>query len=169
MKNESIPSLTELSKTLKQLLPAELAHNVDKLINALVNILYDKDEVYNHEEGQDMLEILRFLSGKSVATSQSLISFGADSNFGDISIGDIARGSIIKMNFNIYPQSNVESKVVFQDDEEAKHKLRLLEIHRKRLFVLEEQAAYFGSSCPPHILMEINDINGKIGKIQYKA
>lgn len=41
---------------------------------------------------------------------------------------------------------------------------RILEIHQKRLQILEEQAALFGTLCPPHILIEIDMLNKKLGR-----
>ncbi len=39
---------------------------------------------------------------------------------------------------------------------------KLLTIHRRRLAKLREQAALFGASTPPHILLEIEDIEAQI-------
>jgi len=49
--------------------------------------------------------------------------------------------------------------------QESQHLNELLKKHKKRLYILESQAASFGISTPPHILMEIDDIREKISSI----
>ncbi len=49
--------------------------------------------------------------------------------------------------------------------EQSEHFRRLKETYIRRLHILEQQAATFGVSTPPHILMEIEDLKGKISDI----
>ena len=51
------------------------------------------------------------------------------------------------------------------DESQVKHLKKLREMHRKRLQILEVQSANFGALAPPHILMEIEDIQSKIETI----
>lgn len=46
----------------------------------------------------------------------------------------------------------------------ASHVQGLIEAKRRRLRILEQQAATFGTACPPHILTEIEDIRVEIGE-----
>lgn len=46
---------------------------------------------------------------------------------------------------------------------------KLLNTHKKRLKILELQAANFGISTPAHIIIEIDDINDKISSIESKS
>ncbi len=43
---------------------------------------------------------------------------------------------------------------------------RLVRTHRRRLAKLREQAALFGASTPPHILLEIEDITAQIAELE---
>jgi hypothetical protein len=52
-----------------------------------------------------------------------------------------------------------------ETDETARIR-QLLREHERRLHVLELQAARFGSTCPPEIKNEIDDIHDTIGRIQ---
>jgi len=47
-------------------------------------------------------------------------------------------------------------------DEEAKHVAALVEIKRKRLRVLEKQAAFYGVNTSPEVVMEIDELKAKI-------
>ena len=49
---------------------------------------------------------------------------------------------------------------------QIQHLTELLSIHRKRLHILELQAASFGISMPPHIAIEIEDIKEKIAIVE---
>jgi len=49
--------------------------------------------------------------------------------------------------------------------EQSEHLRRLKETYTRRLHILEQQAATFGLSTPPHILMEIEDLKQKISAI----
>jgi hypothetical protein len=51
------------------------------------------------------------------------------------------------------------------DNQERKHLEELRQAHQKRLQVLEQQAAHFGLSAPPHVLIEIEDIKQTIASI----
>ena len=52
------------------------------------------------------------------------------------------------------------------DSEEAEHLRALIKILRRRLHVLEEQAARYGLQCPPHIQTEIEDIKERIATFE---
>jgi len=43
---------------------------------------------------------------------------------------------------------------------------KLLTIHRRRLAKLKEQATLFDASAPPHILLEIEDIEAQIRNLE---
>lgn len=44
--------------------------------------------------------------------------------------------------------------------------VNLLDIHRRRLAILQQQQARLGYSTPPHMLMEIEDINAEVARLQ---
>lgn len=54
-------------------------------------------------------------------------------------------------------------------DEASRHLDELREAHTKRLYILEEQAAKFGISAPPHVLIEIDDLKRKIEELNLQS
>lgn len=46
--------------------------------------------------------------------------------------------------------------------------LETISIHRQRLSILENQKATFGKQCPPHILIEIGEINNQLAGMEEK-
>jgi len=52
------------------------------------------------------------------------------------------------------------------EDQRRDHLLALMQIHQKRLNILELQVATFGIQAPPHIVIEIEDIQEKIKDIE---
>jgi hypothetical protein len=52
------------------------------------------------------------------------------------------------------------------NSDEAEHLHELLKIHKKRVNVLEEQAARYGINCPPEIKIEIQDIQEQIARFE---
>jgi hypothetical protein len=52
------------------------------------------------------------------------------------------------------------------NSDEVEHLHELLKIHKKRLNVLEEQAAKYGINCPPEIKIEIEDIQEQIARFE---
>lgn len=53
-----------------------------------------------------------------------------------------------------------------RDTTEIARKRDLVYQHNRRLHVLELQAAQFGLHCPPHITLEIDDLNQKIAALE---
>src|SRR5690349_13507287 len=52
--------------------------------------------------------------------------------------------------------------------DERRHLEQMREIHRKRLMVLEEQAGRLGDHVPPHVPVEIGELQEKIEQIDSK-
>jgi hypothetical protein len=52
------------------------------------------------------------------------------------------------------------------NSDEVEQLRELLKIHKKRLNVLEQQAAKYGISCPPEIKIEIEDIQEQIARFE---
>jgi hypothetical protein len=52
------------------------------------------------------------------------------------------------------------------NSDEVEHLHELLKIHKKRVNVLEEQAAKYGINCPPEIKIEIEDIQEQIARFE---
>jgi len=48
------------------------------------------------------------------------------------------------------------------NSDEVEHLQELLKIHKRRVNVLEQQAAKYGINCPPEIKVEIEDIQQQI-------
>jgi hypothetical protein len=53
-------------------------------------------------------------------------------------------------------------------DNESQHIQKLISIMTDRLQILEKQKAAYGIICPPHILLEIEDINNQIKQLRGK-
>lgn len=95
----------ELTAALEKALPADMHGN----INLLVRLI----EAY--QSGSSPVEIgysargtapavdsmLHLLHGKQIRTSDAVLSFGNNGNFGDIAIRDVAGGNIVTVNINI--------------------------------------------------------------------
>jgi hypothetical protein len=56
-------------------------------------------------------------------------------------------------------------EIAVRPDDMFQESLYLLEIKKRRLSVLEQQASYYGIDCPPHIIMEIEDTRREIERI----
>lgn len=153
---------TELTTAFQRALPEDLAGLSEQLARFLVQALTRQGVIADDGDSGLIKTLLASLAGRSLTFSQSVISFGKDNNLGDISVGDVAGGNIVKITVNLGADKVSVTSPIYQSDDDARHRLKLIEIHRKRLRVLEEQQALFGISCPPHITIEIEDINAKM-------
>lgn len=166
MGEHSVLSAGELAQALRRALPGELAGESEGLARLIAAATAGQGAA--DEDGAAVQALLTSLAGRSVTTGQSLVSFGEGSNLGDVAVGDVAGGSIIKVTINLSAGAARAGPPQHHSDEETRHRLKLLDIHRRRLRILEAQAASFGSLCPPHITMEIEEIGARIAEI-YRA
>jgi hypothetical protein len=153
----------KISRTLRRVLPKNSTEDSDRLAQVLIKVLQGLQ--IDSNMAVDFQALIDSLAGHSIATSDALLSFGEGNNLGDVTIGDVANGNITKIHLHLDPNNLPKWYLSDYTDNQSQHKVRLLEIHRSRLEKLEEQAAIFGISCPPHISMEIASINAKIQKI----
>jgi hypothetical protein len=54
------------------------------------------------------------------------------------------------------------------DEEERQHQSELLQAYKRRLHVLEQQAAEFGAQVSPQVVIEMEDLRAKIADINTK-
>src|SRR5205085_3649505 len=66
-----------------------------------------------------------------------------------------------------YPATTTSTKEIPQVNDEARTNIeKLINIHKRRLHVLEEQSAHYGASVDPAIPIEIEDITEKISQLE---
>jgi hypothetical protein len=156
---------TELAQALRRVLPPELGEHGDALARAVAAILGGQASAGEPVATDAAAALLQALSGRSFTAARAVVSFGVGNQAGDVTIGDVAAGNIIKVYLQPGAQGLELSAPTYDSSAEARHRLTLLDIHRRRLRILEQQAAYFGPQSPPHILMEIDELGEKIARI----
>ncbi|NJM06540.1 hypothetical protein HC891_10615 [Candidatus Gracilibacteria bacterium] len=114
-----MPTTSELDRVLEE--------NTSKEIHELLTVISDTIIAFLDEEispeatstilssRQELQIVYEQLQNKSLQTADSLIDFGINNQVGDITIRDVAKGSIVKININAqYPNSNPrEPETVF--------------------------------------------------------
>jgi len=160
MGNEEVIEVSIIAGALQSALPQELAGEAYFIAELVVGVLKGGSVSSIAQDKIRLQTILQALAGKKVHTPSKFIYFGEANQFGDVSVGNIVGGNII--NIQLFPKESHESVSINERQSVKTHKSRIFVIHTRRLAVLEEQAAMFGSFCPPHILLEIEDIKAKL-------
>lgn len=100
-------TVDDITAALRQHLPADLHSAIPTLAHILTEI---SNGTLRAEEAQaqlatnaDLTRIFRALAGHQVEAGHSLISFGSSAQMGDVQIGDVAGGNIIKLHINLAP------------------------------------------------------------------
>lgn len=96
----------DIETALRQHLPAELHEGIPALARLLANAA--TRAMSSHEApariaaSPDLVRPLQALAGQQVATGSALITFGAGSQVGDVTIsGDVAGGSIVRLSLDV--------------------------------------------------------------------
>lgn len=165
MPTNSNLSASDIAQALKNALPGELAAESDALAAALMNVLSEPAARATIPQSQHIVQLIQLLSGRNLTTPQAVLAFGENNTLGDVTIGDVAGGNITTIHMNIQPEHTSLNQVHRASDSDTQHKLKLLDIHKRRVHILEQQAAYFGALCPPHISLEIEDTHAKMNAI----
>lgn len=96
----------DIETTLQAALPAHLsgaAPELARLLNELAeHQLSTKDAQRQVAASGGLRDALEVLAGQTLSVSNAAISFGAGTQTGDITIGDVAGGDLIKVNLNVY-------------------------------------------------------------------
>lgn len=94
-----------LSRKLRTNLPNELQDSTNRLANlisAVIKGTLSVSQAQNHLVDNELIgQVLHFLDGKSIISQDSLLHFGSNNQFSDITIRDIVGGNIIHLNINI--------------------------------------------------------------------
>jgi tetratricopeptide (TPR) repeat protein len=101
MESDILISNNELEAQLRLALPAELHGAIPALARALVGALDSSlgpEAVERSLADADVAKALHALVGKQLRTDTALINFGTNNEMGQISIGDVAGGNIVKIN-----------------------------------------------------------------------
>jgi hypothetical protein len=165
--------MAALEKAIFNALPAELREKSALIAKIIVDLADSRSGSVTQSEAIIIEQIMNALSGQTITTTESFVSFGKGGSIQEISVGGIAGGNII--NINIDGDGIVKRKVVtkrratMKNSPEQKHLGQLINIKSKRLQLLEQQAAHFGSLCPPHITMEIEELMKEIAKLQKRS
>lgn len=118
-----------------------------------------------------LAELARRDAGALRQQAGKLIQFGDQSQLGDVQIRDVAGGDIINLTLNVGPAAGPAGRPPAPgppglDPAEAAHTRELIAQHRKRLNILELQAARFGIMAPPHITIEIDELKARIAELK---
>ncbi|GAB4426015.1 MAG: hypothetical protein OHK0015_06540 [Chloroflexi bacterium OHK40] len=92
----------ELERALRDSLPPSLATRAPALAELIAEALAHPESP--PPEQPELAPVLRALAGRELRAGQSLISFGA-SQLGDVSIGDVAGGDIVRLNLTLAPEA----------------------------------------------------------------
>jgi hypothetical protein len=114
-------------------------------------------------EDAELRELARQRAGGRVERGGAVIDFGANTQLGDVHIRDAAGRDIINMTVNLAAQPARPARA---DDSKMAHTRALIAQHQRRLNVLELQAAQFGLYAPPHITLEIEDLQKKLAELR---
>ena len=158
MKTKSINEVY-LQQLLSEVLPQELQAEGQLLSRVIAATMQNKTVHLTKSDKHKLTKAVEALVGSRMKVDGRLLSFGEHNNLGDVSFGDVAGNNIIRLNINMYLEYNKSS------GKDSSHNKRIIEIHQKRLQILEEQAATFGVHCPPHIMLEIETEKEKIRKL----
>lgn len=90
------------------------------------------------------------------------IDFGSGNKIDNITIGDVAGRDIIKYSSSGSPTPAAPDS----DDDFVKGLREQLRILKRRLNILEQQKAMYGISSPPHIIIEIEDLEKQIKRLE---
>ena len=94
------PTPDQIATTLAAALPPEQRH-VAPALAALLAALADDPVGASNAASPDVVAALRALAGSSLPSGGSLISFGEEAQLGDVTVGDVASGSIVKLSIPI--------------------------------------------------------------------
>lgn len=162
----------QLVEALRAIAPSAPETSLARLAAALSRLTqgHEAPGAVAQEAGPELAPLLAALAGRELQADNRLLSFGAQSQVGDVAVRDLAGGNIYHITFNIGdapptqpPPGNPAAGV---DLEEAARKRELIAQHRKVLHQLELQAAQFGLYCPPHITIEIDERKQAIARLQ---
>jgi tetratricopeptide (TPR) repeat protein len=92
----------ELERALRATLPADLAPRAPALARAIADALARPEAPPPADP--ELAPALQALAGRELRAGEALISFGA-SQLGDVSIGDVAGGDIIRLSLTVAPQA----------------------------------------------------------------
>ncbi|NTW02468.1 MAG: hypothetical protein HGA19_14505 [Oscillochloris sp.] len=97
--------LALISSQLQQILPIELQHEAPIVARVIDDLLAGTTDQATAQRTLNSLpnikQITKSLYGRRIDYQGSQLSFGANNQFGDVSIGDIAGGDIYKFNITI--------------------------------------------------------------------
>jgi tetratricopeptide (TPR) repeat protein len=91
----------ELERALREALPADQHGKVTALAGLIADAAGGAGT--HPPVGTNLAPALQSLAGREIRVGSALVSFGADSQIGDITIGDVAGGDIIRVSLAIAP------------------------------------------------------------------
>jgi len=104
--------IEELTTVLKKALPVDMHGNINLLIALLrygQSAPSATDAGYNAEGAEVLVEsMLKSLQGREIRTTDTILSFGSNGNFGDVSVRDVVGGNVFTI--NVYPERVEETE-----------------------------------------------------------
>jgi len=164
-----------LYAALKKLAPAATVTALETLSALLAEIVFERQSTESKKLATlplpEMQQALTQLAGQEIVQTNRVICFGDQSQIGDVRIRDITSGDIYNIHLDLHIASNASSppETAYStslDKAEIDRRNELIRQHRKVLYTLEIQAAKFGLYCPPHIIIEIEELKKEIIQLQ---
>lgn len=139
-----VPS-PDIEAALQQHLPHELHGVASALAQAITDAMTGASSPAEAQArmaaSPDLASALRSLAGREVATHGALVSFGAGSQIGDVTIsGDVAGGNIVKLTINVSPQTIIKVELSRHDRDNRQRMLD--QIHLFWIKGVLEQSLY---------------------------
>lgn len=99
-----MPNLNELTAELEKALPADMHGNIDLLVQLIRTYQSGARpiEIDHSAQSTAVDSMLYSLQGQQIRTSDAVVSFGNNGNFGDVTIRDVAGGNISTITINIH-------------------------------------------------------------------
>jgi LuxR family maltose regulon positive regulatory protein len=100
------PTLTELEQAIRAVLPTAHQPQAAALAELVAGQLTEMRAAgleHPVQATSGLIELLGALAGTQLAAGSALISFGANNQFGDVTIGDVAGGNLIKISLVVPP------------------------------------------------------------------
>lgn len=96
----------EITQAIQQVLPKEMHSYISPLVNLLISMnsgmVSQADVESQINSNPDLINVVNALSGMKITSNNATLQFGNNSQTGDITIRDVARGNITHLTINLF-------------------------------------------------------------------